>query len=347
MNTRSMILVSLFGVTLVGCSGEGDDDKSPSSSNTTPTTPTAWHLSQIQYDEDGNGSIDNTYKYVSNSDGTLAQWQKYIASGALEYVGKFSYDASKRIVKEEWDSSLYEIVNGQNKKTVSVDGRIDSTVQYSYDSRGNRITYAVVNNLKPKFTRTETTKYTYDNVGRIIAINNTSYSYDSQGRLSKVISGDGDYAEYTYDQSGRVIKISGADYLRGNYSDTYTYSGANLTKIVESSEGITTTRNLNYSNNRLIQRDEEYKQVGETYVRKTSFKFSYDSNGNLIEEKGYGLGYDIGTLRSVKKYAWQSGPGYGSNITQTSAATDRCLAVSRPTTPEERLFDEQFRALLN
>ncbi|MCP5014177.1 MAG: RHS repeat-associated core domain-containing protein, partial [Ketobacter sp.] len=100
-----------------------------------------------------------------------------------------------------------------------------SNYQYTYDSTGNRLTYAL--------NGTQVATYTYDAADRLTEISNQSsvisYQYDANGNLLN----DGQYS-YSYDSANRLSQLND-----GISNVAYTYNGDGV-RVAQVADGIRT-----------------------------------------------------------------------------------------------------------
>lgn len=344
----------------LGSCGGGDDkttanpttNLNPSSGSTTGTTtqPVKYQLTRVEYDYGGDGTIDAVYTYTSDVAGNLTKWESYGTQGELQDVGTFTYDANKRLVKQAWDSTR-TLAGG---KKVSIDGVIDGIIEYSYDSHGNLTReYRKDNNISsPSYNHTSSYTNKYDANGQLIqqqsdyesdgVINGVvNYSY-ANGRLTQQqIDHNGDAIidevdSYTYDVNGKLVKFEYAtktDTTSTNYA--YDANGRLSQQKLVYSDNTSYTTDYFYNTTGKLAKVEVNVSSGGNPATKTYTTYSYDTSGNVVEEKKYS---SSGNLSQVSHYGWQSGNGY----TDFYAATDPCLLVNRGKSPEEGLFDSVF-----
>ncbi len=174
------------------------------------------------YDDNGNrlsvqDANGNTTTYLYDGHDRLSRATFPDAS-----YEELAYDANgnvltKRTRKADTIANTYDAVNRLTQKQAPG----VKTVSYAYDLMGRQVAV--------KFTDdTDILTYTYDNVGRLTAMNDNgrtiSYAYDAAGNRTQIVypkpSGWGDFAvDYTYDTFNRMtaVKINSATVA------TYTY----------------------------------------------------------------------------------------------------------------------------
>jgi hypothetical protein len=354
--TSKYLLATLpLSIALVLGSCGGGDDKTtanpttnlnPSSGSTTGTTtqPVKYQLTRAENDYSGDGTIDAVYTYTSDSAGNLTKWESYGTQGELRYVGIFTYDANKKLVKEAWDSEGLK-----DGKRVPLDGVIDGIVEYSYDSHGN---LTRVSRKNAYYSQTSSYTNKYDANGQLIQLQSdyesdgvvngvVNYSY-ANGRLTQQqIDNNGDAIidevdSYTYDVNGKLVKFEYAtktDTTSTNYA--YDANGRLSQQKLVYSDNTSYTTDYFYNTTGKLAKEEVNVSSGGNPATKTYTTYTYDTSGNVVEEKKYN---PSGNLSQVTHYGWQSGNGY----TAFSVATDPCLLVNRDKSPEEGLFDSVF-----
>lgn len=228
-------------------------------------------------------AADNLIKYAYDTMG-----QVRIVTDALNYQTDYSYDTMGRII--------------------SVTNALGDSVSYTYDQAGNLLTktdengvaleyaYDKENRLISSKSDLGTVHFTYDKLGRVIAVqdtdnqteitqydgegnrtafsnkegNKTTYAYDNSGRLSEETDPNGNKTSYAYSPNGNCIKITdaaGNEYL-------YEYDANNrMTKTTDP-----LGQNTSY----------EYDALGNVIsvidAKGGITSYEYDGNGNLIRE---------------------------------------------------------------
>lgn len=103
-------------------------------------------------------------------------------------------------------------------------GTITSTIGYSYDEVGNRLTQDIDGVV---------TNYTYDDANRLLAVNNVDYEWDDNGNLLN----DG-INTYVYNQANRLVSVNG--------QTTFGYNGLG-DRLRQTVNGVTTTYANDYA----------------------------------------------------------------------------------------------------
>ena len=211
----------------------------------------------------------------SNNNSTLYDYDELgrLKAETNEAGGKISYEYDTR-------SLINKVINGRNQESTFTYNRgkqleklneVEGMVSYTYDENGNVLTvkdgngtttreYDALNRVT-KYTdfRGNTIQYSYDELGNLIMLTypggrQVRYGYDAVNRLSSVTDWAGRTTRYGYDRNGRLFKT-----IRPNNTVMITkYDAAgNLTeqKDVDKNGNV-----LNY------------------------YSYSYDSEGNVVEE---------------------------------------------------------------
>ena len=174
-----------------------------------------WRISQIQYDSDNDGTIDDTATFTYNSDGNYLRKEDADPrwSNSITY---FSYDSQGRKETKEIDRDR--------------NGTVDEVEFYSYDTSGY-----MVERTKDYGGYSSKTIIDYDGHGNVIS--KSSYPYDNStlGNLSSQVFYHYDLNNYTYDSNNKPIKIED-DYNAGGEIDSVMYYTYNSFGFVERKE---------------------------------------------------------------------------------------------------------------
>ena len=192
--------------------------------------------------------------------------------------------------------------SGETTKTVYNDAFLP--VEYT-DESGTKTEYTYDNHYRVKTEKSgdETTTYTYDSKGNVISYvtsnekNNTYYTYNSSGKVVREKSGN-DYTYYTYDSKGNVTVLAT---LKKDFK-------GEIPKIYDSSLTCFDTLSYTYDNKGRVAKEEnsdgssvsyEYDVSGnvtkETNVtvendktKTTVTTYTYDDMGNLLTTQSEG-----------------------------------------------------------
>jgi len=155
----------------------------------------------------------------------------------------------------------------------------DATIDYEYDSVGNRIRTIVENAPEPNLV----TEYSYDAANRLIkqvvdpcdANLVTNYTYDGTGSIISRTTSNGNVISYCYDAANRLTNISDSIGLVASYD--YDENG----NLISHSDGLGHSWIYSYdSADRII---EVYDPLIDIPTDKYA-TYEYDKNNNLIKE---------------------------------------------------------------
>ena len=264
---------------------------------------------------DGNGNV-TAYAY----DAVNRLTQITDAAGGIR---RYIYDVMGRI------QTVIDPLEHQTTYTYDAQGRVISetnalghSVSYTYDQAGNLLTrtdedgvvtaytYDGENRLLTETSADGATRYTYDKLGRVTAVempdeavhaasydgdgnvteitdpenNKTARVYDEAGRLKEITAPDGGKTIYEYDANGNCIKTTDAE---GN-SKSYTFDANNRITVV--------TDALDHMTAFTYDAAGHMTAVTDAGGGKTTL--AYDAGGNLISETD--------PLGGVRTYAYDS-----------------------------------------
>ena len=241
-----------------------------------------------EYDENGNRSavryangIVMTYEYdnvnrlikeetIDKNTGMIASYA-YKLGPAGE---RLKIEETNRTVEYEYDA-LYRLC-----KEVITEGDKTTTISYTYDAVGNRLT---------KTENGQLTTYLYNELNQLVSENDIIYTYDDNGNLITQ-EGPGQKANYTYDAFNRLVRATvqnGQDVVIEEYR--YDWAGNRIAKITGAGE----TRYLVDTNGLLPQ------VLAET-----------DQSGNLITS--YTRGEELISLHRAEETCYYLYDGHGS-----------------------------------
>ena len=237
---------------------------------------------EIEAFENRNGDISSmTY----NEYGLISS-----ITNSLNQVIKFEYSAQSQIFGEA-TFTFYNLT-----KITYPD---DTTIQFYYDSNGNRTSYKDRNGNQWNFS--------YNSNGLITQITNPEngwikYSYNQDGTISQISNSDGEIDKYSYDDYKRVIKVEHSDL--SFYTIEYNLNDL----ITKYSDELGNSYNYTYNKNSILTKvtkpdnstiEYVYDQMDRIIQIKTSsnsmVSISYDSRGrmNKIINNGTKTGYEF------------------------------------------------------
>lgn len=167
--------------------------------------------------KDQAGVILGKYEYTNNTtDFTLVKSNdnkiEYYSNGRLKQI---TYKNGSWIKYTYNDASMnYTTLTSSGETTKTVYNDAFYPVEYT-DESGTKTEYTYDNHYRVKTEKSgdETTTYTYDSKGNVISYitgnekNNTYYTYDSNKRVIREQTGN-DYAYYTYDSKGNNLVLA-------------------------------------------------------------------------------------------------------------------------------------------
>ncbi len=260
----------------------------------------------------------------SDPNGNIIRYQYDLSGNLLEIsdnLGKTSsyrYDAQNRLIqtKDNLGETSYEYDALGQITSVSKAGH--EQVQYSYDPVGNlqqirigqqTILYEYDNmNRITKISLSEqanakSIRYGYDAKGNLTLIRKADGSreqrqYDNRDRLTRISQNRQMIAGYQYDGSGNLISsfekyagirtMNGYNYDQGHRLTLQTVVRGNEVQRTsyeyDSQSNLTKESRIDPLGNELSSIRYEYNDLDQM-IRKGSISYTYDANGNLIEER--------------------------------------------------------------
>lgn len=251
--------------------------------------------------KDQAGVILGKYEYTNNTtDFTLVKSNdnkiEYYSNGRLKQI---TYKNGSWIKYTYNDASMnYTTLTSSGETTKTVYNDAFLPVEYT-DESGTKTEYTYDNHYRVKTEKSgdETTTYTYDSKGNVISYvtsnekNNTYYTYNSAGKVVREKSGN-DYTYYTYDSKGNVTVLAT---LKKDFK-------GEIPKIYDSSLTCFDTLSYTYDNKGRVAKEEnsdgssvsyEYDASGnvtkETNItvendktKTTVTTYTYDEMGNIL-----------------------------------------------------------------
>ena len=257
--------------------------------------------------KDQAGVILGKYKYTNNTtDFTLVKSNdnkiEYYSNGRLKQI---TYKNGSWIKYTYNDASMnYTTLTSSGETTKTVYNDAFLPVEYT-DESGTKTEYTYDNHYRVKTEKSgdETTTYTYDSKGNVISYvtsnekNNTYYTYNSAGKVVREQTGN-DYTYYTYDAKGNnlVLATLKKDYqgeapalydssLTCFDTTTYTYDSKGRVAKEENSDGSSVSYEYDASGN---VTKETNVTVENDKTKTTVTTYTYDDMGNLLTTQSEG-----------------------------------------------------------
>lgn len=257
--------------------------------------------------KDQAGVILGKYEYTNNTtDFTLVKSNdnkiEYYSNGRLKQI---TYKNGSWIKYTYNDASMnYTTLTSSGETTKTVYNDAFLPVEYT-DESGTKTEYTYDNHYRVKTEKSgdETTTYTYDSKGNVISYvtsnekNNTYYTYNSAGKVVREQTGN-DYTYYTYDAKGNnlVLATLKKDYqgeapalydssLTCFDTTTYTYDSKGRVAKEENSDGSSASYEYDASGN---VTKETNVTVENDKTKTTVTSYTYDEMGNLLTTQSEG-----------------------------------------------------------
>ena len=257
--------------------------------------------------KDQAGVILGKYEYTNNTtDFTLVKSNdnkiEYYSNGRLKQI---TYKNGSWIKYTYNDASMnYTTLTSSGETTKTVYNDAFYPVEYT-DESGTKTEYTYDNHYRVKTEKSgdETITYTYDSKGNVISYvtsnekNNTYYTYNSAGKVIREQTGN-DYTYYTYDAKGNnlVLATLKKDYqgeapalydssLTCFDTTTYTYDSKGRVAKEESSDGSSVSYEYDASGN---VTKETNVTVENDKTKTTVTTYTYDEMGNLLTTQSEG-----------------------------------------------------------
>lgn len=257
--------------------------------------------------KDQAGVILGKYEYTNNTtDFTLVKSNdnkiEYYSSGRLKQI---TYKNGSWIKYTYNDASMnYTTLTSSGETTKTVYNDAFLPVEYT-DESGTKTEYTYDNHYRVKTEKSgdETTTYTYDSKGNVLSYvtsnekNNTYYTYNSAGKVIREQTGN-NYTYYTYDSKGNVtvlatLKKDFKGEIPNIYDSsltcfdttTYTYDNKGRVTKEENSDGSSVSYEYDASGN---VTKETNVTVENDKTKTTVTTYTYDDMGNLLTTQSEG-----------------------------------------------------------
>jgi len=172
-----------------------------------------------------------TERRINGTDPTVYAYDKVNRVKSISYRGKsvtYSYDPAGQLTAKSLPNGIlthyqYDAAGRLTQLSHSkADGSALSSIGYTYDENGNRISQSRTSLPDTPFTAT------YDAANRMLTYNGYALSYDANGNLIQRNTGQGP-VNYSWDARNRLTQISGPN---GSASFKYDALGRRIEKTV-------------------------------------------------------------------------------------------------------------------
>lgn len=204
-----------------------------------------------------------------------------------------------------------------------------TSIQYTYDSKGNKVSMIDPNN--------GTTSYQYDNLNRLTRLSNpagqvTAYAYDPISRLTQVTLANGDRATAGYDAVNQLISLTHQlDSATARFDYTYNAVGKRLSAVDGAGTHSYTYDNFNqlvtatHSSASNPNESFTYDAVGNRTSSHLSAQYTYDAANRLRSDARFDYVYDPnGSLTEKTERS------NGSKTTYSYDAENHLIGISLP-----------------
>lgn len=188
---------------------------------------------------------------------------------AVSDIEEKNYEKAYSTLLQLWDykdtQALLDRFTWKATAEKTIEGDKSTLHEFAYDERGNVIRSAYVHSVS-------TTEYVYDENDNLLS-QRTDSTFDGGTSFTAY--------EYTYGENGLLIKKRYYDSSKNDIIYQYTYDENNmLIKEVRSGQSADSETEYSYNENGLLEKKEHY-----FYGRSEITEYTYDENGNLLEEK--------------------------------------------------------------
>ncbi len=228
-------------------------------------------------DKNGN-TFKNSYDYQNR----LVEAVEKEKKTKKETTHTYAYDSYGNIKEQDDTIFEYDDISGQViKETTKLTKNKDVVKNYTYDSAGNKSSFAV----KVDGNTELSLQYTYDGESKLTSVTDENgeevvgYAYDTDGNLSeRTVVGNGMTTSYAYDYQNRLtsLKNSTSSGVISEYTSEYLTNGQKSKEVskVENKDGKTEEKIATYAYDLMGRIEKETKTGSEDIT------YTYDSHNN-------------------------------------------------------------------
>ena len=268
------------------------------------------------------GASDVTVESEGDVVYRIAKQTEHMPSEGTIYCFEYTYDQKGNELTASWyyekgysdtgsSETTYDSAGNILTERIYYNNKIDYEYKYSYDNKGNLLTY-----IEDYNGNHYEYHYTYDATGNKLTETDynedgiifwSDFSYNADGTEVTETTYDADdgtvfsWKEYTYDKRGNLLK-----YL--DYSSLFSDS----IRLDEQRESIYDT-----SDNLLVLMKTHYDDDGETIISSHREEYTYDESNNILTYEESSLAYDGSTDQKKEIYSYEFDE-YGNVLKKTT-----------------------------
>ncbi len=265
-----------------------------------------------------NGNIESETSYEYNASGKLNTLSMHDGT-TVNYVYKdggltVEQTVNKGSAQVEFNSTQYN-VEGQVRQTSSLSGNISESISTEYDEMGR-----IAREIEEESGKI--TEYTYDFLGRVVAITSTidndtdvvTKSYDLNGSLVSATSKDGIITSCDYDYMNKIVSLETSGISQESGEDmTVDYGYDTNLSFPEELDcpNIEIAFTEEYTENNLLHWEIWYDGIGQKVKEQTGgviVYYRYDETGNQV------MTYVEGDASHEPRVAMNLFDEYGNNF---------------------------------
>ena len=230
----------------------------------------------LQRKDLGNGQY-STYTY--DGVGHLTGLYNHASNGTLVSKYEYAYDKLGRRISMTTLDGVYAYTYDLNDQLTSVTTPGGRTIQYSYDSMGNRLAVS---------DDGTTTEYAVNSLNQYTSIGSAALTYDADGNLISKSDGSQNWS-YTYDAEGRILSANGPSGIL-----TYEYDalgnriasvldGTRTEYLLDPFEDGAIFAEFDASGQAIARYQRGYGLLGQVDASGNDCYFHFDGSGNTVQ----------------------------------------------------------------